>query len=1061
MFSPNQLANALGKKFGPTPEQAKVIEGQLGPKLVVAGAGAGKTETMASRVVYLVANGLVRPEQVLGLTFTRKAAQQLEQRIRSQLLTLKGSRLITPGSPAWEALENVAVNVSTYDSYAGDLVREYGLLLPVEPSSRLITAAEQYAIADEVVRNYDGELTATNNVDKIVQTVSKLSASMDNELTDPASIAEHEREFRTELASLEKTRANGPEYSQDLQKYLDLQKLRVQFLPLLSALAERQRELGVKTFGQQMAAAAKLAAQHPEVGKSQRARYRVVMLDEYQDTSHSQRVLLRALFGGGYHEGISVTAVGDPMQAIYGWRGATTENLASFVEDFPQANGEPAPKDQLTTSWRNPPNVLGLANRVADKVFGGNPRPVDPLSARPGANPGEIKLAYFATAGQECEFVAQHLAGKFRESQDKGQPFSAAVLVRANKHAPEIARALDAAGVPNEIVGLGGLLLKPEVQDLLALATMLVKPQDAAAALRILTGPIVGLGIDDLMALHERVRNLQGASGGRVLPDPDQDPVEYLQEELHALAEEGADFSPGLGDAVADLGEPDRYSPEGLARIRTLASKLRGLRTHSLSKSLNDIFADIEEEFGIRTEALANPSGAGTAHLDQFADIVAGYPGSGLAGLIDYLQLAREQEDGLAPGEVVSREDRVMIMTAHKAKGLEFGHVCVLHADSTTYNAKAETFLTKLEKVPGDQDVIDAADAVKRSDFNNACKAFIAESREHQAEESARLFYVAITRTEESLTVTGSGTNNARGKSKKGPYELLETLRAAYPDLVVHWEVPEAPVPEQDQEAISAVFPALAPTPEIRRGADVVLAALNETPEPVAGELFELWERDATALIEEWNNRETPVVDVELPAELTASDMVALSTDREEFAKRKRRPVPFKPNSFAKRGTAFHAWVEEFFHGESLLSEDELPGMGEVASAEQLEVLREKFAQSSWAQRTPYAVEAPFEVSIGSVVVRGRMDAVFQEPDGSFMVVDWKTGRRPTGRDMDNAAIQLAVYAQAWQRTSGTDQPVRAAFYYVEEDFTFIPEHLPDRAELEEILKFPKTTAKG
>ncbi|WP_288747055.1 UvrD-helicase domain-containing protein, partial [uncultured Corynebacterium sp.] len=156
-FSPEQIAKALGKDYPPTEEQAHVIEGPFGPKLVVAGAGAGKTETMASRVVYLVANGYVRPEAVLGLTFTRKAAQQLEQRIRRQLIQLRDSGLIVPGSPAAEALTNIAPTVATYDSYAGELVREYGLLVPVEPSARIITEAERFAIAYDVVKNYGGK----------------------------------------------------------------------------------------------------------------------------------------------------------------------------------------------------------------------------------------------------------------------------------------------------------------------------------------------------------------------------------------------------------------------------------------------------------------------------------------------------------------------------------------------------------------------------------------------------------------------------------------------------------------------------------------------------------------------------------------------------------------------------------------------------------------------------------------------------------------------------------------------------------------------------------------
>ena len=348
-FSPQQIAAALGKDFPPTDEQAHVIEGPFSPKLVVAGAGAGKTETMASRVVYLVANGYVRPEQVLGLTFTRKAAQQLEQRIRKQLIQLRDSGLIPPGSDVAEALENIAPKVSTYDSYAGELVREYGLLVPVEPTARIITEAERYSLAYDVVRNYTGQLEDDRTLATITETLLSLSQDIDNGLKDTSHIAEHARDFRADIDNLDKSKKNGPEYSQKLLGYIQTQERRVQYVPLLEAMKKEQSERQVITFGEQMSVAARVARDYPVVGRQQSQRYKVVMLDEYQDTSYAQRVLLRSLFGGEKDE-LSVTAVGDPMQAIYGWRGATSENLTAFVEDFPVAPGTPAPKDQLTTS---------------------------------------------------------------------------------------------------------------------------------------------------------------------------------------------------------------------------------------------------------------------------------------------------------------------------------------------------------------------------------------------------------------------------------------------------------------------------------------------------------------------------------------------------------------------------------------------------------------------------------------------------------------------------------------------------------------------------------------
>lgn len=1076
LFSPDQLALAIGKKHTPTAEQAAVIEGAVGPKLVVAGAGAGKTETMAARVVYLVANGLVRPEQVLGLTFTRKAAQQLEQRIRSQLLKLKGSGILVPGSPAAEAVDNVVVNVSTYDSFAGDVVREFGLLVPFEPGSRIITAAEHYAIAHDVVSNWEGELIATQSVDAVVETVLALANSMDGQLSDPEAIAEHERDFRLTAANLDKTRKDGPDYSKELQGWLDKQRLRLQYLPLLRALKERQRELKVTTFGEQMAVAAHLAEHYPQVGATLRGRYKVVMLDEYQDTSHAQRVLLRGLFGKEAWPGLSVTAVGDPMQSIYGWRGATAENLAAFVEDFPLSADTPAPKDQLTTSWRNPSGVLDMANDVATAVFGAGPRPVDPLSARAGADPGDIQLAYFETAEEELEFMAQRLRGFYDVAQAAGEEFTAAVLVRNNSHSAAAAAALNAVGVPNEIIGLGGLLWEPEVQDVVALATLLVRPQDTAAALRILAGPIVGLSLADLQALHGRARNLGGGPGGiggsseRVRWEVGKDPVEHLRAQLVALQNETPEQVPGLGDAIADLGERSRYSADGIARIENLASRLRSLRTYSLGKSLGDVFADIEAAFTIRTEVLARGHAGGTTHLDKFHDVVAAYPGATLTGLLDYLALAKEKEDGLAPGEVPAQPGRVHIMTGHKSKGLEYQHVCVIHADSQTYTAKASTFLTVVEKVPGDEDVIDPGEGTKRSDFSNACKAFLELDREHQAEETARLFYVAMTRTESTLLISGSGTNNAKGKSKKGPYRFLELLAHKYPEHVVHWEVPETPVESSGEERpfAESLFPVQHDDAAVREAARQVAQARDEMPELRVGEVYSQWELEANALIAEWEAQLAPEVVVELPRELTASDMVALSTDPKAFARRQRRPVPFKPNSYAKRGTAFHSWLEQLFGGAALLSEDELPGIDEPMPAEELEALKEKFQASEWAQRTPFGVEVPFEITIGEAVVRGRMDAVFKEPDGSWLIIDWKTGRPPQGKAMRDAEIQLAVYAEAWRRLQpagtsdgGVPAPVRAGFHYVADGYTHLPARLAEGEELKGLLRHATESFSG
>ncbi|EEI15853.1 ATP-dependent helicase [Corynebacterium lipophiloflavum] len=1084
-MSPAVLSKYLGQAYPPTEQQADIIGADPGPLLVVAGAGAGKTETMAARVVWLVANGYARPEEVLGLTFTRKAAQELGKRIRDRLSVLAANdallRRLDPSGELADTLRVIAPTVATYDSYAGDLVREYGLLVPVEPNARLITDAELHAIAHEVVLGYRGSLVAEGgknpSVSTVVANVLDLNTAMGNSLMQPEYVAGEVHDFLAETESLP-GRGDPATFTKEMAGWRDTQQLRRAYLPLVEELNAQLRERGLVTFNEQMSVAARLAHDHEFVGASQRQRYRVVMLDEYQDTSHAQRVLLRSLFGQGRNADqprrhpLTVTAVGDPMQAIYGWRGATAANLAAFVEDFPEPTGAPAPTKQLTTSWRNPAEVLALANRVSDSLLGtGSDRVVAALDPRPGAGAGEVELGFFEHEDEEIDFVADNLAAQYDAARAAGEPFSAAVLVRKNKTSPEVAEALEERGVPFEIVGLAGLLDVPEVADTIAIASMLVRPGDSAAALRILAGPAVGLGLADLDALSRRAANLRGAAPAAPKPDEAADPTTHFEAQLEESVAEaqritaGADTPAGLTDAVADLGETERYTPDGLRRIKAVASKLRWLRTHALGKRLPDVFADIISVFGIRTEVLARPSSTGTVHLDRLLEEVSSYPGTSLTALLDYFELTREHEGGLAPGNVPVRTDRVQILTAHKAKGLEWDTVAVIRADAETYKARTATFLTQPQLVP-DEDFDAFADAENRTEFAKAAKAYVAAVRTKLAEESARLFYVAVTRSARKLIVTGSAVKPGRKKVAE-PYEHFAAIRDLVPETsVVHWyDGSSADVDEQEDDHDNAVpqrtglWPHLQVEPGDAETAELVARARESLPEYIDGELYGLWERDTSALIEEHLAAASGEVPVMMPGELTASDVVALSADSEQFARRARRPVPFKPNTYAKRGTAFHEWLEEFYGARPLLTEDELPGVDEPeVETRTLEKLKNNFERSHWARRTPAFVEHPFELALGESVVRGRMDAVFMDDNG-WTVVDWKTGTKPAPAQMKSAMLQLAVYREAWRRIAGDGLDVRAVFFYVRTGEDFVPSDLPGSDELEQLLR--QSSAEG
>src|SRR5689334_171385 len=355
-YTPVELAALLGLRHEPTAEQVAVISAPMAPVLVVAGAGSGKTETMAARVVWLIANGYVRPEQVLGLTFTRKAAGELTHRVRArlgQLVRKLGRDELLSGEPT----------IATYHSYAARIVTEHGMRGGFEPGTRLLSEATCWQLADAVVRSYDGDMSAVSYAPATVTDfVLRLAGDLAEHLITPDQLATWTGRFHAEVS------ARPGRVQKPVEEALARQRARLQLLPLVRAYTRRKRDLEAMDFGDQLAWAAVVARDHPEVGAIERDRYRVVLLDEYQDTSHAQVVLLTALFGGGH----PVAAVGDPCQAIYGWRGASAGTLDRFRDQFRDSEGGPAATLDLSTSWRNRPEILRVANALSEplRAFG-------------------------------------------------------------------------------------------------------------------------------------------------------------------------------------------------------------------------------------------------------------------------------------------------------------------------------------------------------------------------------------------------------------------------------------------------------------------------------------------------------------------------------------------------------------------------------------------------------------------------------------------------------------------------------------------------------------------
>ena len=1067
LASPADVAAALGL-HPPTPEQAAVIAAPIEPALVVAGAGAGKTETMAARVVWLVANGFVTPERVLGLTFTRKAARQLADRVRARLRRLAGSPLLDrldPGGGLRAAIQAGEPTVLTYHAYAGRLLAEHGLRLPVQPGVRLLSETASWQLAHRVVSTWDEDLETDRVPASVTAQLLALTSELGEHMVGEDELAEYTRRLCRLIESAPRAKGQRAAMPKALADIVAAQEFRLSLLPLIEEYQRRKRAEGALDFADQMSLAATLAAEHPQVAEGERARYGAVLLDEYQDTGHAQRILLRALFGGTEHEPLPVTAVGDPAQAIYGWRGASAANLPRFTTDFPRREDgqlRPAREYGLLTSFRNPAEVLVLANGIAEPLrqrgLG-----VERLRARDGAGRADIEVALLPDIRTEREWVADAVARRwFAHQAEHGAPPTAAVLVRRRADMAPIAAELRARGLPVEVVGLGGLLDEPEVADLVATLRVLADPLAGTAAARLLTGARWRIAAADLARLWRRANEISA-------PPPTE---ESGMDDLFAERAEQT----GLIDALDDPGDPSRYSPEGYRRIRELGRELAALRRR-LDQSLPELVADVERTMLLDVEAQARPGSARRAHLDAFADVVTDFaetsPTATLMSFVDYLATAAHAEDGLTPGEVEVVPDRVQVLTVHSAKGLEWEVVAVPHLAREVFPNKrrSSSWLRTVTSLPaalrGDAEDLPrlrVSDGMDRKEVLEAVEIHEQDFAEREAEEERRLCYVALTRSERALVVSGHWWNETSARPK-GPSDFLRELAELAGEgvgTVAAWA--DEPSADEENPLVSEARTAQWPADPlggrrdaVAEGADLVRTALAEgdTPEDEQDDP-DGWIADTDVLLAEFARRSGTAEQVPLPDHLSVSQLVELAADPGSLARRLRRPLPVPPNTFARRGTAFHGWVERRFAGDRLFDLDELPGAADPDEAgdEELEALQAAFERSDWAHRTPHEVEVPFSTEVDGVTVRGRMDAVFADPDGGWTVVDWKTGAVPEKGRMASLTVQLAAYRLAWAALAGAPlDKVRAAFHYVRDNTTLRPADLLDADGLRDLLR--------
>ncbi len=931
----------------PSPEQQKIIDYPLQPLRVDAGAGTGKTTTMALRLAHLLNTGQV--DAALGITFTNKASQELRERIDS-----------LRSSPDIEAVE-----VSTYHGFANSLLSEFGAYVGVERTARLITPGFVRQLMHDALGGGTYRYLDLAAPGHRVEEMAALSGQLADNLGRVDQGAETEGEVGQKRSEL---------------------------LAALTRYQAIKRRLGVFDYGDLIVLTHRLLQEVPAVVAQIRERFGVVLLDEYQDTNPAQREMLRLAFGNGF----PVTAVGDADQTIYEWRGASLENFAGFPTHFPAENGSPAVTLPLTLNRRSDLRILDAANAIAAEI-GSRAGHYDLVAE--GSGSGEVGCGWFRTATDEAQWIADSILEAEAAGTDWGEM---AVIFRKNAQIPLVRGALSSAGIPLQVVSLGGLLHVPEVSDLLAWLRILGDPSDGPAFLRIMLGSHFQLGLGDLRPLAGWVREQE--TGHDSTDDPEAPGFSLLEAAFEAHHLERAEATDAL-DRFRRLYARLVEDAQGVTLVELCRRILAGLGVW--------IEVDAMEEAAGRSARL---------NLYRFLDLAESWsPLEGRPSLTAFLAYLITLLDESAPQELdlarVAEADAVTLITAHRAKGLEWDVVFLPAVVIDTFPARARAFDDPFSR-PSSLPYTARLDTDTLPDLDPEDEKARKEAlRPRHLDQEWRTAYVAATRARHRLVMTGAFWYSQ--KRPKQPSVLFD-LVAGLPD-VVSYSTCEDPGERPAAVTLEATGPT--PDPHFPDGWDGALRASITDP---------TWPQAQTTNRAAYDDQvdqlslildSLPEPEGEEPTATTTSvsGLVTYATCPRRFYWSEVDRLPRRPAPWLKRGVELHRKIE--LHNRGVVPLDLAESdMYDFApdEAEPRPDAYTTFQDSRFAKAKPRWVEIPFVLSGEEMRIRGRIDAVY-EAEGSWEVVDFKSGRhRPDPARM----VQLQAYAVAVDEGAlGADRP--------------------------------------
>jgi DNA helicase-2/ATP-dependent DNA helicase PcrA len=817
-------------------------------------------------------------------------------------------------------------------------------------------------------------------------------------------------------------------------------------LDLAATFAETKMRRGFVEYADQVALALEIVRRVPQVAVDFRNRYRVVLLDEYQDTSVVQTWLLSELFAEH-----PVMAVGDPNQSIYGWRGASAANLEQFAVQF---GGGTVAQFNLTTSWRNGRAILSIANTLVEPLVPHTRVHVEQLEAGPRASTIPVDIAVEETVIDEAQRVAlwlkQHLAG--------ATPPTAAMLFRTRKNQTYFIDALREHNIPFHVLGVGGLMAEPEIADLVSALRVLHDPTAGSELIRLLAGSRWRIGVRDLRTLSRLASWLRDR-------DYTQKPLAAeVKESLRASVAEGEDGS--IVDALDFIatardghGALSDFSDIALERLRDAGKLFHRLRSRG-GLDLLDYVTLVEQELQLDIEVVANDFRAlGGANREAFFDALNSYlsvdASSTLGGFLAWLREA-EWRDGLAPRPEEAEPGTVQLLTIHGSKGLEWDLVVVPRwVEDEMPGRPLEGFSGWLSfgtlpwEFRGDAAELPEfawRGCESRKELLEAKADFMEKVQHRHVLEERRLAYVAVTRARHHLLLTGSFW--ATQSKPRGPSPFLRELEAAG----VIAELPDETGFEENPlgDDVTTITWPLDPLGGRREKVEAAAEAVRTANPADAGR----WDVELDLLLAERAERLHSSAVTPMPTRVPASRFKDFVTDPASVAANLRRPMPERPYRATRLGTLFHSWVEERYgvggtaeeidSFASELDHDDIP-----LEHTELARLQATFENSVWATRAPVEVEREIHLILDGQIIVCKIDAVYFDGE-RYEVVDWKTGKAPKdAQDLQDKQLQLALYRLAYARWKGIDPDlIDAVFYYVTDNAVIRPATIFNETEL-------------